>query len=202
MVGKFLVIEGCDGSGKTSQIKRLVEWLKEENIDFYLTDEPSEKGLRTLIKSVVSSETKIDDGPLNALLFTGDRRFHILTEVQPEMDKGKLVISDRYYHSTFAYQSSEGMDLDWLININKFSIKPDLTIIFDVPAEVSMERIMTDQRKQFDKYEKLEWLSKIRQSYLKLSEKLDEKIIIIDATRSKDEVFEDVKKAVFELVKA
>jgi len=196
MPGKFIVMEGIDGSGKSSQVEFLINWLKQNNIKYYLTDEPSTKGLRDMIKKLVSDKTKLDDASLDALLFTADRRFHILTEILPELENNEFVICDRYYHSTYTYQQTQGMDLNWLISINKYAIKPDLTLIFDVPAEVAVKRIEKSGRDVIDKFEKAEFLEKLRKNYLKLPEQLDEKIIIIDSNRTKEEIFEDVKKII------
>lgn len=198
MRGKFLVIEGIDGCGKSTQVRMLTEWLEKNNIPFFLTKEPSEKGLRKMIKGIVAENTKLDDPVLDALLFTADRKLHIDTEIKPELESGKIVISDRYYHSTFAYQQTQGLELKWLREINKFAMKPDLTIVFDVPAEVSVERLSKDStRKSFDKFEKISFLKRLRDCYLKLpSELKDEKVIILDANRQPGMVFDELKKMV------
>ena len=195
MRGKFLVIEGIDGCGKSTQVKMLTEWLGKNNIPFFLTKEPSEKGFRKIIKELVSDKTKIDDPALDALLFTADRKLHIDTEIKPALEEGKIVISDRYYHSTFAYQQTQGLELEWLREINRFALKPFLTIIFDVPAEISVERLSKDStRKSFDKFEKSEFLSKLRENYLKLVQELkEEKIIIIDTNKAPELIFEELK---------
>ncbi|MEM7820489.1 MAG: dTMP kinase [Candidatus Aenigmatarchaeota archaeon] len=195
MHGKFLVIEGMDGCGKSTQVKQLVKLLTKKNIPFHLTEEPWTKGLRPIIKELISSGTKLDDAALDALLYTTDRRLHIKKEIEPELAAGKLVICDRYYHSTFTYQQVQGIEFSWLRQINRFSMKPDITIIFDVPPETAIERLVKDdKRKTFDKFEKLEFLKKLRAAYLALPALLkDEKIVVIDANRPPDKVFEDLK---------
>jgi dTMP kinase len=195
MKGKFLVIEGIDGCGKGTQIKFLARWLRAKGLKVCLTDEPS--GLKKLIKIFVSEQTRLNDPVLDALLFTADRAFHINTEIVPALKRSDVVISDRYYHSTFAYQSTQGLDIKWLKEINRFALRPDLTIIFDVPADVAVSRILKDgRRKSFDKFEKLAFLKKLRSSYLKLPKRLKEKIVIISANRQPQEIFADVKAVI------
>ncbi len=197
MVGKLIVMEGLDGSGKSTQTKLLVEHLKKKGFQVHLTNEPSDKGLRKIIKDTISTKSKIDDPILDALLYTSDRRFHLKSEILPLLEQNFIVISDRYYHSTFTYQQAQGLDLDWLIDINKFSLKPNLTIIIDSNPEKALERISKENRQNIAKFEKLEFLKKLRGNYLNLPEKLkDEKIIIIDGDRPREEVFGDIKKIV------
>lgn len=197
MQGKFLVIEGLDGSGKTTQIQFILAWLKQQGLKVYLTDEPSKIGFKNLIKKqLVGLKRKIDDAFVDALLFTADRRIHLQLEILPALNNHDVVISDRYYHSTFAYQGTQGLDLSWLIELNRFARKPDLTIIFDVPAEIALERLRGGKRIRLDKYEKLEFLKRLRQNYLKLPKVLKEKIVVIDSSGTIEQTFDDVKKVI------
>jgi len=193
---KFIVFEGIDGSGKSLQSEKAYNFLKNKNIRVYWTNEPSEKGLRKTIKEVIYSKSSVNDAKLDSLLFSADRRYHIVTEIEPELEKGNHVICDRYYHSTLAYQSCEGLDLKWLKAINKYARKPDITIIFDLSAEAAIERIAGASRKEIEnaKYENYEFLKKLEKVYKNLPEILpDEKIILIDGNKSIEEVEIDVK---------
>lgn len=200
MKGKFTVIEGIDGSGKGTIIHSLKQWLTEQNVGFYLTNEPSSKGLRPVIKKMIASGS-INNGVFDALLFAADRVYHVSSEIDPELKKGKHVICDRYYHSTFAYQNAQGEDLEWLMEVNKYARTPDLTLILDIPADVAVRRITFSDRNSQDRYEKIDFLNKVRKLYLKMPELLkDEDILIIDADRSPSTVFEDVKEIFYKKI--
>ncbi len=198
MRGKFIVIEGSDGTGKSTQLKLLVRFLRKKKYKVFVTDEPWKGGLRNLIKEkFIAKNSKINDGIMDTLLFTTDRRFHVLAEIIPQLKKNDFVICNRYYHSTLAYQRVQGADIKWLMEINRFSLKPDLTLIYDVPPSVSLHRIMKDNRKKIDKFERFNFLKRLRLNYLKLPKLLrKERIIIIDANKPVEKVFEDTKKVI------
>jgi len=198
MKGKFLVVEGLDGSGKSTQLKLIAKALRKNGYKVFVTDEPWKNGLRDLIKKkFVSKKSTIDDGIVDALLFTTDRRMHVTSEIIPQLNKNDVVVCDRYYHSTLAYQSTQGVDPKWLIEINKFAPKPDLTLLYDVSPSKSLKRIIKEKRSKVDKFEKLSFLKKLRKNYLKLPELLKkEKIVIINANKSINSVFEDTKRAI------
>src|SRR3990170_7023345 len=100
MKGKFIVFEGPDGSGKTTQSRLVANALRKRGYRVFVTSEPWKKGLRNLIKNrFLSKNAKLNDGVIDALLFTADRRIHILLEIIPMLKKYDIVLSDRYYHS-------------------------------------------------------------------------------------------------------
>lgn len=197
----FLVFEGIDGCGKTTQIKLVKKWLKSRGLKVFLTDEPWKKGLRDLIKKkLIGRKSKWNYPVVDALLFAADRIIHINEEIIPALRKYDVVICDRYYHSSLAYQSAQGLDLRWIKEINKFALKPDLTIIFDVPAKVAIRRIMKTRNSR-DKYEVPKFLEKTRKQYLKLPKFLkNERIVVVDGTKKKEEVFEEVKKEISKFI--
>jgi len=200
--GLFLVVEGMDGSGKTTQANLLFDYLKNKGYDVILTFEPTDEKIGKLLTEFYLK--KVDMPVADALLFGADREEHLKTIVLPALEQGKIIISDRYYHSTFAYQTTQGLDLGWLIEINKFFIKPDLTIIVDSSPEKCIERIEKDSKRKIEarvKFEKLEFLKKLRNNYLKLLSVLkDEKIIVVNGDRSKEEIHQEIIKEVSKLL--
>jgi len=144
----FIVMEGIDGCGKTTQAKLLYEWLIKEGHDVLLTAEPTSSIIGKCLKTILSSGVQIDPHAL-ALLFTSDRYEHIKKEIEPALRDKKIVISERYYHSTIAYQAAQGVDREWLIDINSFAIekKPDIAFLLDIPPESAIPKIQEKDKK-------------------------------------------------------
>jgi len=201
MKGLLLVIEGMDGLGKSTQAKLLFNYLKEKGKDVILTSEPTDGKIGKLLREFYLK--KVDIPAVDAFLFCADREEHLKTVVLPALAEGKTVISDRYYHSTLAYQSTQGLELNWLIGMNKFFIKPDLTIILDSSPEKCIERIEQDNKRKIEgkfKFEKIEFLKKLRTVYLKLPDVLkDEKIVVVNGDRTNTEIHKEIVKEVSKL---
>ncbi|PJE57923.1 MAG: dTMP kinase, partial [Candidatus Portnoybacteria bacterium CG10_big_fil_rev_8_21_14_0_10_36_7] len=113
MKGKFITIDGIDGSGKTTQAEMLSKYLKGNGIKSIVTKEPTSGKIGSLLRN---HYLKTDFPLIDSFLFSADREEHLKTEVIPTMEKGTYIISDRYYHSALAYQYTSGVDLDWLIH--------------------------------------------------------------------------------------
>ncbi len=190
MRGKFITFEGIDGSGKSTIIDRLKNMLP----NAVFTAEPT-PFLSNAIK-------KSEDAITITLLFAADRREHLL-KINKWLEDGRVVISDRYADSTFAYQITHiGEDFEssyrWIDCIHKpFIIKPDLTFLFILPVEVAMKRIGA-REKTF--YEKGEFLKKVQENYLKLARAEPERFFMIDATKPVDEVAEICYKKIMEMI--
>ncbi|MEM5869572.1 MAG: dTMP kinase [Candidatus Aenigmatarchaeota archaeon] len=201
--GVFIVLEGIDGSGKSSQSKLLFDFLQKNKIPAILTHEPTDGEIGYLLTNKYLKE--VDLPLVDAFLFAADREEHLKKTVIPALEQGKIVISDRYYHSTLAYQQAQGLELKFLLELNKKFIKPDLTIIIDLEPEIAVERIEKDKNRKMEerkKFEKVEFLKKVRKNFLELKEILkDERIVVIDGNKTKEEVFEavlsEVKKILF-----
>ncbi len=160
--GAFIVIEGLDGSGKTTQAKLLVERLQKSHNAVYTT-EPSFGKIGSFIRDRCLYEEKRLDSAVEALLFAADRVEHVQNEVVPALTEGKLVISDRYVYSSLAYQGSAGLNIDWINAINKPALKPDLAVFIDVSPEIVLERL--NRKKSV--MEILETQKKVREVYVK-----------------------------------
>jgi dTMP kinase len=181
--GAFIVIEGLDGSGKTTQAKLLVGKLKNGYNAVYTT-EPSRGKIGAFIRQRCLYEQRRLDSATEALLFAADRIEHIQTEVIPALNEGKLVVSDRYVYSSLAYQGSLGLNLNWIEDINKHALKPDLAVFLDVNPEVVMQRL--NRKKSV--METLETQRKVREVYLKFVEKGE--LVRIDGDESVAQVSE------------
>ena len=182
----FIVLEGIDGSGKSSVIRRLEEYLESEGRKVIVTAEPTQGRIG---KIVAETEGLIPES--EALLFTADRAHHT-KEINDWLSQGYTVICDRYFASTLAYQSAAGTDIQWLKTINSRVIRqPDVTILLDIDPEVSLKRV--DSRGEKTRFEKLDYLRKVRKVYLDIADEYCFKVI--DADRTPDEVAEDVIRA-------
>ncbi|NJE07300.1 dTMP kinase [Thermococcus sp. M39] len=196
-MGIFIVLEGIDGAGKSTQAKLLAEWFEKRGYDVVLTKEPTDTAFGKLIRRLVLTggrEGIIDGAKISyeaeALLFAADRAEHVKKLIEPSLKAGKVVISDRYFYSSLAYQWARGLDLEWLINLNKFAIRPDLVILLDLPVKESMKRINGRKLKsEFDKIAELQ--KKVRENYLKLVEMFPE-MKIVNALASIEDIHNDI----------
>jgi dTMP kinase len=214
-VGKFIALEGVDGSGLTTQVDLLKRDLDKQGWMSYLTKEPTDGPAGAIIRLVLrhrllaaknrmtSSRSRSDsDGQqlegLNpatvALLFAADRMDHLTGDIIPMLEKGVTVVSDRYWLSSFAYQTASNLELNWIREINSKAIRPDLTLFFDVPVEIARKRIDAN-RWHAELYETLEKMEEVRANYLaciKVLQAEGHKIIPVDATPPIDIVHKKV----------
>ncbi|MEO2117975.1 MAG: dTMP kinase [Methanocaldococcus sp.] len=174
----FIVFEGIDGSGKTTQSKLLAKKLKA-----FWTYEPSNSEVGKFIREILSGNIKVDNNTL-ALLFAADRVEH--TKLIKEKLKKRDVVCDRYLHSSIAYQSVAGVDEDFIKSINRYALKPDIVFLLIVDINVALKRVKTK-----DIFEKKDFLEKVQDKYLELAR--EEDFIIIDTTNKS---IEDVHKEV------
>lgn len=200
--GKFIVIEGLDGSGKSTQIKHLAEYLKNRGEKVYITAEPTDFETGAYIRRILS-ESLDKNMYLQAALFLADRLEHITHPqfgIKKYLDDGYTVICDRYYYSSFAYQGTAS-DRNWVMKINlecKQILTPDLCIFLDVNPGTCKTRIDTVREKP-ELYEKsTDLMAQIRQNFLDVFDKLKktQNIIIIDANIGLDDVKKEIIKYV------
>lgn len=192
--GIFLVIEGLDGSGKTTQATLLAEKLSKK-YKVLLTAEPSRGKIGTFIRDCCLYEQTRLPIETEALLFAADRIEHMQTELKPALEDGKLVICDRYVYSSLAYQGSLGLSLDWIKTINARALQSDFSIFIDVAPERVIERL--HRKKSI--METLETQTKVREIYLKYVDKGE--LIRIDGDKGKELVANDLQTKVVELLK-
>jgi dTMP kinase len=193
--GIFIVIEGLDGSGKTTQATLLARRLS-QSYSVLLTAEPSQGKIGSFIREGCLYEEKRLPTEAEALLFAADRIDHIEKEIKPALDEGKLVICDRFVYSSMAYQGSAGLSLDWIKTINARTLQPDFSLFIDVAPKHVLERL---QRKK-SVMETLETQQKVRDVYLMFVEKGD--LVRVDGDKPKEAVADELYAVVLGLLKA
>ena len=192
MKGKFIVFEGLDGSGLSTQAMMLKEYLLKKGRKTILTKEQTDNFLGGMIKSSLKGHIKTSPLTLQ-LMFIADRSHHLDSEVEPALKEGKVVISDRYLFSTLAFGSLD-VDPEFLKFANSKFRKPDLTFIIDCNPETCVGRI-SRERFHIEMFEEKRKLEKVRENYMSLKNYFPN-VHIIDGNRNKQEVFEDIKKIV------
>ena len=188
--GKFIVFEGLDGSGLSTQAKLVKEYLENRGIKTVLTKEPTKNSsIASKIHQALSHQIEIDSLQLQRL-FAQDRREHLENLIIPSLKEGKFVISDRYFFSSFAFGSEKEEDLEKIIELNKDFLMPDLVLLLKVRPKVCIERIKKrgEEIKLFEKEEKLE---KVWKNYQKLVDMFDV-IKVIDGEQEIDKVQREV----------
>ena len=196
MRGKFVSIEGIDKCGKSTHAKLLAEWLRSRGHEVVITDEPTDSAVGKMIKQILGGELRVPI-EIEALLFAADRVQHVVNIINPALQDGKVVISERYIHSSLAYQSARGLSMSWIKKINKYATKPDLTILIDVPTKVAFSRARPSRR--LDEFEKdMALQERVRRNYLRIARQ--EGLKIVDGSRPRDEVQADLRKLVSALL--
>ena len=198
MDGMFIVVEGGDGSGKTTLIKAVEKYLLEKGYNVLTTREPGGIHAAEKIREVILNE---DIDPITeALLFASARREHLTKKVLPALKEGKIVLCDRFVYSSLAYQGyARGLGIENVYNINQPAINglmPNLTIFLDILPERGIERINKNRSNEINRLdlEGLEFHTKVREGYKKAIEMYPEnKVVEIDGDRPANDVFEDVK---------
>lgn len=199
--GIFLAFEGIDGSGKSTQMYRLSKRLKSKGFTVYETFEPTDSPIGSLIHQIMTGRITANHETI-AALFVADRIDHILNDnngILSKIDQGVIVLSDRYYFSSYAYHSPH-IDMDWVIDANSICssiLKPDINIFIDVSPENCIKRLQ-QERIHLELYENISSMKKVRDYYFKSFEKLkeEEKIEIIKGEGSPDTIEESIWKSV------
>jgi dTMP kinase len=198
---RLIVLEGLDGAGTTTQSRRLVDHLRSRGQVAHLTREPSDGPIGRLIRELLIGRHAIPDQPIRqstfGLLFAADRLDHLQREVEPQLATGATVISDRWYHSSLAYQGT-GADRDWITTLNGRARRPDLTIFLEVRPEVAAQRRVAAGRVQ-ELFEDLRMQQDVEAGYRATITELTaqgERIEIVDGEMPMDAVFQEVLRLV------
>jgi len=192
--GIFICIEGLDGSGKTTHAHRLVRNLQQKGFDAVYTTEPSRGELGTFIRGTILEGKNRVPRVVEALLFAVDRVEHFDKDVKPALKEGKIVISDRCVYSSLAYQGAAGLDLEWIEEINRFALPPDLALYIDVPPEVVVKRI----RRKKSVMERLETQRRVQEVYMKFVD--NGKLTSLDGDRTKGDVEQNILTVTLEFL--
>lgn len=203
----FITFEGIEGSGKTTQIRHAMEFLKKKGKDCVMTREPGGTITGQKIRSILlDPENNGMDPSTELLLYLADRVEHVNKIINPALSAGKTVLCDRYYDATIAYQGyARGLNMDLLDKLHKLIIhdlKPDITILLDLDPETGLSRawkqIKEGKRAGFEtRFEKetLDFHDKVRKGYLELARIEAKRFIIVDASKDENQVKNDIIKA-------
>ncbi len=191
--GRFIVFEGLDGSGQSTQAERLTERLNKNKVKAHLTKEPTNNLIGGLIRGQLQGDWKSTPECLQ-LLFAADRAHHLQREIIPYLEKGISVVCDRYFFSTIAFGSLEIDDWQWLKEINKRFLLPDIVFYLKTSPKTCIKRI-SDSRFSFELFEKEKKLETIKKSYDRLAKEYGS-FEIVDGEKGIDEVEEEINNKV------
>lgn len=192
--GLFITFEGADGCGKTTQLMLLAKYLKSKGRDVIVTREPGARGLGEKIREILLNYDGEVSSQAEAFLFLADRAQHIDVIINPAVKNGKIVLCDRHTDSTIAYQGyGRGLDIDRIKMLNNLATgdrRPDLTFVFDIDVETSMKRVGNEK----DRMESagVEFFNRVRNGYHKISELEPERVKVLDASKSIEDIHKEV----------
>ena len=205
MTGVFITFEGGDGAGKSTQLQLLATWLDEQNKTYVLTREPGGTDVGLELRDIILHRKGFLAPRAEALLYAADRAHHVHTVVRPALERGDVVVQDRFFDSSVAYQGAgrvlsedEVRDLSlWAVE----DLRPNLTIVLDVPAEVARARRDSTR----DVYDRLEaeaddFHERVRQAYRRLAGAEPERIVIIDGELPAEEINQQIVSRVQSLL--
>ena len=207
--GMFISLEGPDGAGKSSVLEALIPILEAKGQAFVTTREPGGVAVAEKIRDVVldPKHTEIDE-KTELLLYIASRRQHLVERILPALDRGEMVLVDRFIDSSVAYQGfGRGLkvaDIDWLNDFATDGLKPDLTLYFDIEAEEGLARIAKSKERGADRLdrESVEWHQRVREGYLSILKKEPNRVRKIDASQPLKKVVADTLAVLAERVES
>lgn len=195
--GKFITLEGIDGAGKSTQLVRLADLLRGKGKTIVITREPGGTPVGERLRELLLDNRQTMHPETEALLMFAARREHLDKVILPALDQGDWVICDRFTDASFAYQGGgRGLPVEKLTELERWvqgNIQPDLTLYFDITAELG--RLRTSSIKNLDRFEREqdEFFRNVRDGYLERAYRFPERIIVVDANRSLEEVNKTVE---------
>ena len=200
MHGKFITIEGTEGVGKTTNIEFIQTWLNQQQVDFVTTREPGGTPLAEQIRELLLTprDEKVCNSAELLLMFAG-RAQHLDQVIVPAIQSGLCVVCDRFTDATYAYQGfGRGMDSTLIAHLERLvqaELRPDLTLILDIPVEIGLQR--ASQRSAPDRFEReqTEFFERVRQGYLSIAANEPERCVVIDASQPLEDVQRDITTA-------
>ncbi len=201
--GKFIVFEGTDGSGKSTQMKMLCKYLAGRGVSCFCTREPTDSPFGALLRSCLTGRVEADEHTI-AAMFAADRLDHInngVNGIKKKLSEGETVLCDRYYYSSLAYNGGF-VSLDWVAELNRpamEALRPDLVIYIDLPPEDGMKRVA--RRGETDRYETIEKQKKIHDNYMEVFSRFGkgENVVTVKSENDKGFTQEHIRKAVDKL---
>ena len=206
-MSKFITFEGGEGSGKSTVMKDVATRLTKEGYKLVLTREPGGTPIAEEIRNVIldKDNTKMDPRT-EALLYAASRRQHLVEKIWPALERGEIVLCDRYLDSSLAYQGgARGLGVDEVLSINMFATEgeyPDLTLLFDLEPEEGLKRIEKNKGREVNRLdlEKLEFHTNARDNFHALAKNYSTRYVVIDASKSLNEVEDEVYKIIKETI--
>jgi dTMP kinase len=206
--GIFITMEGPEGAGKTTILKLLGDALQKEGYSVVLTREPGGIPISEQIREVIlNKENTAMDSRTEALLYAAARRQHLVEKIIPALDRGMIVLCDRFIDSSLAYQGhARGLDMEEIYNINQFAIgdfMPDVTFYFDIDPAEGLKRISANDHREVNRLdlEALHFHEKVREGYQLVMERWKDRFVRIDASQPLDLVFEQTKASISEVLR-
>lgn len=187
--GKFVVIEGLDGCGSSTQVKLLTDYLRVRGIRTFSTKEPTDNVIGGLIRGALTGVYLLPEATMQ-MLFSADRGHHVKRFIEPVLQSGGWVVCDRYMWSTIAF-GGVTLDKEWLLSLQKYFPVPDITFLLEVPPKFCLERIEKD-RYDIELYEKLEKLKNVWKNYEWLAARFSDKFFVINGNKSENEVLAEI----------
>jgi dTMP kinase len=208
LTGLFITLEGGEGAGKTSAIPLLAARLEEEGYQVLSTREPGGIEIAEAIRAVIldPSNTKMD-GRTEALLYAAARRQHLVEKVWPALEKGMIVLCDRFVDSSLAYQGyTRGLGMEEVMEINRFAVEstmPDLTLFFDISPKEGLARISENKGREKNRLdlEALSFHERVYEGYQILQEQYKSRYVALDAAKPLAEVAEEAVQAIMTFLK-
>ena len=198
--GVFITFEGGDGSGKSTQIQSVRDWFESRGREVIVTREPGGTELGTEIRRLVQNGPEDVDARTEALLYAADRAYHVATVIRPALERGAVVLGDRYIDSSLAYQgAARSLGVDEIASLSAWATQglyPSLTFLLDLPPEVGARR-RTDAPDRMER-ESMDFHERVRHQYLRLADAEPERIVVIDAVGTVDEVFSEIRGVLVE----
>ncbi|WP_226530452.1 dTMP kinase [Metabacillus niabensis] len=207
MKGKFITFEGPEGAGKTSVLELLMTELSGTEMEMVFTREPGGIHISEKIREVILNKEHTEmDSRTEALLYAAARRQHLVERVVPAIERGKIVFCDRFIDSSLAYQGyARGLGIEEVLSINEFAINglmPDLTFYFKIDPKVGLQRISKSSEREKNRLdlEDLSFHQKVQEGYEKVIAMFPERIVVIDAEKSLEEVVAEVKNKLKQVI--
>ncbi len=202
MKAKFITLEGIEGSGKTSSLKSITDLLDKKNISYVVTREPGGSSIGKELRAILLDPDTEISPEVELMLMLSDRKDHVEKIILPNLEKGNWVVSDRFMDSSIAYQGGgRQLGKKLIISLAEYLNlpQPDLTLLFDLPVEISLSRVKA--RGELDRFEKeeLEFHKRIRNTYLDLAKNNSNRIKIIDSSQKIESMLNNVKQAIEKL---
>ena len=198
--GMFITFEGGDGSGKSTQIQSVRDWFESRGREVVVTREPGGTELGTEIRRLVQNGPEDVDARTEALLYAADRAYHVATVISPALERGAVVLGDRYIDSSLAYQgAARSLGVDEIASLSAWATRglyPSLTFLLDLPPEVGARR-RTDAPDRMER-ESMDFHERVRHQYLRLADAEPDRIVVIDAVGTVDEVFSEIRGVLVE----